>query len=132
MKLSERLACQRIRLQLESLGVVNTVSQLRQQAKKQQQQQPRTYQKKLYGLTPLRYSQRISNNLTPPPSQSQHSTPIKQGLSFFLYSSCLSFLEQPPKYHTHLSPLKGLVFCITTSILQMQGRIICTFGRLIQ
>lgn len=53
---------------LESLGVANTVSQLRQQAKKQQQQQPRTYQKKLYGLTPLRYSQRISNNLTPPPS----------------------------------------------------------------
>ncbi|KAG4991916.1 Cell division cycle-associated 7-like protein [Glycine soja] len=58
---------------LESLGVANTVSQLRQQAKKQQQ--PRTHPKKLYGLTPLRRSQRI-NNLTPPPFQP--STPIKQ------------------------------------------------------
>lgn len=77
---------------LESLGVVKTISQLRQQGKK-----PRPQQKKVYGLTPLRRSQRI-NNLSPPHSQpfkDTLSTPplsIKQGFSLFFVHELLFFL----------------------------------------
>ncbi|TKY44820.1 Cell division cycle-associated protein 7 [Spatholobus suberectus] len=53
---------------LESLGVANTISQLRQSKKH------RPYQKKVYGLTPLRRSQRINNHLTPPRSQPPKDT----------------------------------------------------------
>ncbi|KAL2344140.1 hypothetical protein Fmac_005425 [Flemingia macrophylla] len=53
---------------LESLGVANTVSQLRQNHKKhvQQNKKTRSYHKKIYGLTPLRRSQRLNNNLNTP------------------------------------------------------------------
>ncbi|XP_027923968.1 uncharacterized protein LOC114181656 [Vigna unguiculata] len=57
---------------LKSLGVGKTVSELRKQVKEQQPPR-RSYQKKVYGLTPLRRSLRISNNLTPPQS---NSTPL--------------------------------------------------------
>ncbi|XP_020205233.1 uncharacterized protein LOC109790486 [Cajanus cajan] len=60
---------------LESLGVANTISQLRQNAKPKQ----RPYRKKLYGLTPLRRSQRLNNHLTPPsPSASLFTPKIKK------------------------------------------------------
>ncbi|KAL9324415.1 hypothetical protein ACSQ67_009272 [Phaseolus vulgaris] len=53
--------------------VGKTVSELRQQVIKKQQSR-KTYQKKVYGLTPLRRSLRISNNLTPPHSQPSRIT----------------------------------------------------------
>lgn len=83
----------------ESLGVGRTVSQLRQQVKEQKSKSRRHYKKKVYGLTPLRRSLRISNNLTPPQSQSSKitftpsritSTPLltpKQGLAFYFFQT---------------------------------------------
>ncbi|XP_057446881.1 uncharacterized protein LOC130738755 isoform X2 [Lotus japonicus] len=50
---------------LESLGILNKVSQLRQQASAAQTKKPpRPYRKRVYGLTPLRRSQRINATTT--------------------------------------------------------------------
>ncbi|XP_027924528.1 cell division cycle-associated protein 7-like [Vigna unguiculata] len=62
---------------LKSLGVGKTVSELRKQVKEQRPPR-RSYQKKVYGLTPLRRSLRISNNLTPPQSTSTPLSTPKQ------------------------------------------------------
>jgi len=68
---------------LKSLGVGKTVSELRKQVKEQRPPR-RSYQKKVYRLTPLRRSLRISNNLTPPQSTSTPLSTPKQGLAFYL------------------------------------------------
>ncbi|RDX97343.1 Cell division cycle-associated protein 7, partial [Mucuna pruriens] len=59
---------------LESLGVLNTISQL-QHCKKF-----RPYQKKEYGLTPVRRSERISNNHRSPPPPPSPPRPRSQPL----------------------------------------------------